>query len=153
MRLLRQEDLGIEHVECQHKADIPAERLSETHRCHEVVAEFLREWVYSKDSIDFRSDQAKTIDPVSTATEGLKAVLEPENVFVLVVHDEAESFQSNLVEARIVDSLVRSCDQKKWGCGTANAQRGLEQICSRTQMMCCGPVDRYMAAKQTSNNI
>jgi hypothetical protein len=47
-------------------------------------------------------------------------------VFVLVVHDEAESFHSNLVEARIVDSLVRSCDSKNVGVvAPHNAQRGL----------------------------
>jgi hypothetical protein len=126
LRLLRQEDLGIEHVECKNKADIPAERLSETHRCHEVVAEFLREWVYQRDGIDFRSDQTKTIDPVVAPTEGLRAVLEPENVFVLVVHDETESFQSNVTEAKIIDALVRNVGNSSVGVVTPhNAQRGL----------------------------
>ena len=60
LRLLRQEDLGIERISCKHPADIPAERFCESHRCHSVVAEFLREWVYEKDKIDFRSDQKQT---------------------------------------------------------------------------------------------
>jgi len=127
LRLLRQEDLGIEHVKSLHKADIPTERLSETHRCHQVVAQFLKEWVYHKDGIDFRSDQTQTLPYVSPSTEGLKVVLEPENIFVLVVHDEMESFQSNLVEAKIVDTLVRS-GVKSEGVGVVtphNAQRGV----------------------------
>ena len=127
LRLLRQEDLGLEHVKSLHKADIPTERLSETHRCHQVVAQFLREWVYHKDGIDFRSDQTQTLSSVTPLTEGLKVVLEPENIFVLVVHDETESFQSNLVEANIVDALVRS-GVKSEGVGVVtphNAQRGV----------------------------
>jgi AAA domain/PD-(D/E)XK nuclease superfamily len=126
LRLLRQEDLGIEHVKCEHKADIPAERLAETHRCHEVVAEFLREWVYSKDGIEFRSDQKETLPAVKAATEGLQVALNPENVFVLILHDEQESFQSNLAEAKIVDSLVRNSPSRQVGIVTPhNAQRGL----------------------------
>ncbi len=128
LRLLRQEDLGIEHVESKFKADIPVERLSETHRCHEVVAEFLREWVYAKDGIDFRSDQKETLPAGTPTTEALKIALEPNNVFVLIVHDEAESFQSNLVEAKIIDSLVRNSPIKGVGIVTPhNAQRGLLQ--------------------------
>jgi hypothetical protein len=126
LRLLRQEDLGIDRIKCQNKADIPAERLSETHRCHEVVAEFLREWVYSRDDIDFRSDQNHLIEPVETSTKGLTAALKPENVFVLIVHDEAESFQSNQVEARIVEAIVRHVPPESVGIVTPhNAQRGV----------------------------
>ncbi len=108
LRLLRQEDLGLEHIKSKHKADIPTERLSETHRCHRVVAQFLRDWVYNKDGIDFRSDQTQTLHGSVASTDGLRVVLEPENVFVLVVHDEEESFQSNTVEAQIVNALVRA---------------------------------------------
>ncbi len=126
LRLLRQEDLGIEHVKALHKADIPTERLSETHRCHQVVAKFLKDWVYHKDGIDFRSDQTQTLTPVMPPTEGLKVVLEPNNIFVLIVHDEIESFQSNLVEAKIVDALVRNVKSEGVGIVTPhNAQRGV----------------------------
>jgi hypothetical protein len=126
LRLLRQEDLGIEHVKATHKADIPTERLSETHRCHQVVAKFLKDWVYNKDGIDFRSDQKQTIATVTTSTDGLKVVLEPENIFVLIVHDDMESFQSNLVEAKIVDALVRNVKSDAVGVVTPhNAQRGV----------------------------
>jgi superfamily I DNA and/or RNA helicase len=126
LRLLRQEDLGIEHVKALHKAEIPTERLSETHRCHQVVAKFLKDWVYNKDGIDFRSDQTQTLPLVKSPTEGLKVVLEPDNIFVLIVHDEMESFQSNLVEAKIVDALVRNAKSENIGIVTPhNAQRGV----------------------------
>jgi hypothetical protein len=126
LRLLRQEDLGLEHVKFPSKADIPAERLRETHRCHQVVARFLKEWVYHKDGIDFQSNQTQTLTSVKPATEGLKVVLDPENVFVLVLHDEAESFQSNVVEARIINALVRSVPAETVGVVTPhNAQRGV----------------------------
>jgi superfamily I DNA and/or RNA helicase len=127
LRLLRQEDLGLDRIKCTSGADIPAERLSETHRCHKVVAEFLKEWVYSRDGIDFRSDQTQVMKFVNIAeTEGLKVALSPENVFVLIVHDEAESFQSNLVEAKIVDALVKNVPPETVGIVTPhNAQRGV----------------------------
>jgi hypothetical protein len=126
LRLLRQEDLGINRIKCQNKADIPAERLSETHRCHEVVADFLKEWVYHKDGIDFRSDQTQTLAPTNAATEGLKVALKPENIIVLIVHDETQSFQSNLVEAQIVNSLVRNVPPESVGIVSPhNAQRGV----------------------------
>ena len=126
LRLLRQEYIGIERIKCVHPADIPAERLCESHRCHSVVAEFLREWVYEKDKIDFRSAQKQTLSPSKPKTEGLRIVLEPDNVFVLIVHDEAESFQSNLVEALIVEALVLNVKAEDVGVITPhNAQKGL----------------------------
>ena len=131
LRLLRNEDLGMEHIKRKSELTIPseqlpAERLSESHRCHSVVAEFLREWVYEKDKIDFRSDQRKTLAAPKSGTDGLGVVLEPENVFVLVVHDEAESFQSNMVEASIVEALVRHAQSDSIGVITPhNAQKGL----------------------------
>ena len=126
LRLLRQEDLGIDRIKCQNRADIPAERLSETHRCHEVVADFLKEWVYHKDGIDFRSDQTQTMALTNAPTEGLRAALKPENIIVLIVHDETESFQSNLVEAQIVNALVRNVPPESVGVVSPhNAQRGV----------------------------
>ena len=90
------------------------------------MAEFLREWVYEKDKIDFRSDQKQTLATSEPKTDGLGVVLDPENVFVLIVHDEAESFQSNLVEAEIVEALVRNVKSEGIGVITPhNAQKGL----------------------------
>ncbi|MCL1978332.1 MAG: AAA domain-containing protein [Candidatus Bathyarchaeota archaeon] len=126
LRLLRNEDLGIERIKCPNPVDIPAERLCESHRCHSVVAAFLKEWVYEKDQIDFRSDQRETLTLSKPKTDGLDVVFEPENVFVLIVHDETESFQSNFTEALIANTLVRCVSPKTVGIITPhNAQKGL----------------------------
>jgi len=126
LRLLRMEDLGIDRIKRAQGADIPTERLCESHRCHTVVAEFLKEWVYEKDKIDFRSERRETLDVSEPNTDGLRVALEPGNVFVLIVHDEAESFQSNLVEASIVEVLVRNVRSNNVGVITPhNAQKGL----------------------------
>jgi hypothetical protein len=126
LRLLRMEDLGIERIKRHQEADIPTERLCESHRCHTIVADFLKEWVYKKDDIDFRSERRETLDISKPNTDGLRVALEPDNVFVLIVHDEAESFQSNLVEASIVEALVRNVRSNSVGVITPhNAQKGL----------------------------
>jgi uncharacterized protein len=126
LRLLRNEDLGIERIKRAHNVDIPAERLCQSHRCHRVVAEFLKDWVYEKDKIDFYSERKQTLAVLEPKTDGLRVVFEPGNVFVLIVHDEAASFQSNLVEASIVDALVRNVHSDSVGVITPhNAQKGV----------------------------
>jgi len=150
LRLLRQEDLGLEHIKSSNKVEIPTERLSETHRCHRVVAQFLRDWVYHKDGIDFRSDQTKTLCGAAASTEGLNVVLKPENVFVLVIHDEEESFQSNVVEAQIVDALVRSVKPESVGVVTPhNAQRGVvkNMLIDGYQNLRVDTVERYQGGE------
>jgi len=128
LRLLRNEDLGLERIKCDTPVNIPTERLCESHRCHSIVADFLKEWVYEKDKIDFRSDQTKTLTlaDAKPKTDGLSVVFEPENVLVLIVHDEAESFQSNIVEASIVNAIVRCVPPEIVGVITPhNAQKGI----------------------------
>ena len=150
LRLLRNEDLGLERIKCRNPADIPAERLCESHRCHSVIAEFLREWVYEKDQIDFHSEQRQMLAPVKAATAGLGVVLAPENVFVLIVHDEAESFQSNLIEASIVQAIVRNAQCESIGVITPhNAQKGLlknmlQDGCANTRV---DTVERYQGGE------
>ncbi|MDR2203523.1 MAG: AAA family ATPase [Nitrososphaerota archaeon] len=126
LRLLRNEDLGLERIKCNNPVNIPTERLRESHRCHSIVAEFLKEWVYEKDKIDFHSDQEETLPYTEPKTDGLNVALDPENVFVLIIHDEAESFQSNTTEALIVNEIVRSVPAETVGVITPhNAQKGL----------------------------
>lgn len=126
VRLLRGEDLGLEHVMRQFETSIPIARLKETYRCHPTITEFLRKWVYSKDGIDFHSEQSQTIDAIDAPTEGLREALKPQNTLVLIIHNEKESYQSNQVEARIAKSLVMLVDDESIGVITPhNAQRGL----------------------------
>jgi len=126
LRLLRNDELGLERIKCTTPADIPAVRLTESYRCHTIVANFLREWVYEQDGIEFYSNQTQTLPQVGAVTTGLEAVLATQNVFILIVHDEAESFQSNLIEAAIVQALVKNAQTKDIGIITPhNAQKGL----------------------------
>ena len=76
-------------------------------------------------------------------------VLEPENVFVLVVHDEAESFQSNLVEAQIVQALVRNASTDSVGVITPhNAQKGLlKNLLSDVKDIRVDTVERYQGGE------
>jgi uncharacterized protein len=149
LRLLRHEDLGIDRIKRFERANIPAERLCESHRCHEVVADFLKEWVYEKDNIDFRSDQKHTLAVSEPKTGGLGVVLEPENVFVLIVHDEAQSFQSNGVEASIVDALVRCVRCESVGViAPHNAQKGLlKNLLSNVENVRVDTVERYQGGE------
>jgi hypothetical protein len=150
LRLLRQEDLGIERISCKHPAHIPAERLCESHRCHSVIADFLREWVYEKDKIDFRSEQKQMLEGSESKTDGIGFVLKPENIFVLVLHDEAESFQSNLVEASIVEALVRNTKTNSIGIITPhNAQKGLlkNMLSQNCQNARVDTVERYQGGE------
>lgn len=149
MRLLRNEDLGIERIKCQNPADIPAERLCESHRCHSVIADFLKEWVYEKDKIDFHSDQKATLPKPEPKTNGLNVVLDPDNVFVLIVHDEAESFQSNVAEAEIVEALVKGAPTDSIGVITPhNAQKGLlKNLLAEGKDIRVDTVERYQGGE------
>jgi hypothetical protein len=150
LRLLRNEDLGLERIKCSHPANIPTERLCQSHRCHAAVAEFLKEWVYEDDKIDFYSDQKQTLVSVQSKTEGLGVVLDPENVFALVMHDEAESFQSNLVEALIVQALVSNVQCDNVGVITPhNAQKGLlrNMLSDGSKKVRVDTVERYQGGE------
>jgi len=126
LRLLRNEDLGLERIKCNTPADIPTIRLCESHRCHFIIADFLKEWVYEKDQIDFHSNKKETLTISNTKTDGLDIIFKPENVFTLIIHNEAESFQSNLTEALIVNALARCVPPETVGIITPhNAQKGL----------------------------
>lgn len=150
IRMLRQEDLGLEHTRKFPRADIPIVRLNETHRCHKVVTNYLGKWVYSKDGIDFRSDQTETLDAVDMHTEGLRAALEPRNVLVLIVHSERESYQSNPVETEIVKALVAAVKSDKIGIITPhNAQRGVlrSQLADHHEHVRVDTVERFQGGQ------
>jgi hypothetical protein len=150
IRLLRLEDLGLEHTRKLPRADIPVVRLNETHRCHKIVTEYLGKWVYSKDGIDFRSDQTETISATDGHTEGLKAALAPENVLVLVVHNERESYQSNPVEAEIIKALIAAVKNDKVGIITPhNAQRGVlrSQLADQHDHVRVDTVERFQGGQ------
>lgn len=110
-------------------ATIPMAQLDETHRCHEQVTEFLADNVYAKDEIPYYSHQTDTLRAPNLETCGLEAMLQPDAPFVLVVHDDTASRQSNPVEAAIAAVATQHVgDNDAAGIVTPhNAQRGLMQ--------------------------
>lgn len=110
-------------------ATIPMAQLDETHRCHEQVTTFLADNVYAKDNIPYFSRQTDTLRAPNLATDGLEALLHPDAPFVLVVHDDDASRQSNPVEAAIAAVTTQHVgDDDAAGIVTPhNAQRGLMQ--------------------------
>ncbi|RRJ29423.1 bifunctional RecB family nuclease/DEAD/DEAH box helicase [Halocatena pleomorpha] len=110
-------------------ATIPLTQLAETHRCHEAVTAFLANNVYAKDGIPYTSNQTKTLGTPNPVTEGLAAMLQPDAPFVLVVHNDDTSRQSNPVEAAIAAAVSQHVgDGDATGIVTPhNAQRGLIQ--------------------------
>lgn len=110
-------------------ATIPLAQLAETHRCHETVTEFLADNVYAKDGIPYTSNRTETLRAPNLVTEGLDAMVRPDAPFVLVVHDDDGSRQSNPVEAAIASVVTRHVGEEDTaGIVTPhNAQRGLIQ--------------------------
>ena len=106
---------------------VPLYRLEETYRCHTLVADFLKRWVYANDNIDYRSSVTSTLHEPSSATEAIDTALEPEMPLTLIVHDDTASQQSNPTEAVIARQLVASTNSAdETGIVTPhNAQRGL----------------------------
>ena len=149
LRLLRNDELGLERIKCKNPANIPAIRLAESHRCHTIVANFLREWVYEKDGIDFHSNQTQTLPQATPETEGLKTALEAKNIVTLIVHDEAESFQSNLIEAAIVQALAKNASTQDIGIITPhNAQKGvLKNLLQNYKNIRVDTVERYQGGE------
>lgn len=109
-------------------ASIPMAQLDETYRCHEQVTTFLADNVYAKDGIPYFSNRTATLQDPELHTDGLEALLQPDAPFVVVVHDETASRQSNPVEAAIAAVASDHVGTAEAGIVTPhNAQRGLMQ--------------------------
>lgn len=107
---------------------IPMTRLERTYRCHEDVSEFLREWVYAQDGIEYKSDQTETIsDPDDSIPTGLGAALDPDEPISLLLHNDMSSQQSNFAEANLVKHIIENTPENE-SIGVVvphNAQKGL----------------------------
>lgn len=93
--------------------DIKKTGLEVTYRCHEVVADFLQEWIYDKDNINYRSKETDTIPEVDAETEGIQTALDPESPITLIVHNDTKSKQFNPVEAQIASVLDRTIPESE----------------------------------------
>ncbi|MBA3413649.1 MAG: ATP-binding protein, partial [Chloroflexia bacterium] len=90
-------------------------RLSESHRLHEEMAEFLRREIYHKDAIDFRSGKRWEMERGSHPDPYVDAVLRPEIPIVVVVHDEAASQLRNETERDLIAPVAAEVLKRGYG--------------------------------------
>lgn len=120
-------DLEAEEADLAGTGSLPFYQLERTYRCHEDVTAFLQDHVYAQDGIHYQSDITRPLPGCEAPTLGIQSVLSPEAPFVLVLHDERASQQSNPTEAAISASLLDAlAPETSAGVVTPhNAQRGL----------------------------
>ncbi|MDP9351131.1 MAG: AAA domain-containing protein, partial [Chloroflexota bacterium] len=86
----------------------PMIRFEESFRLHAHMAEFLRREVYQQDGINYRSEREATLSPSKHPDPFVRSVLSPEQVMVVVVHDEAGSQLSNEFERELIRPVLES---------------------------------------------
>lgn len=167
-RLLRGDQVGVDdHVRDDSVADrcvvagtaeIPLYQLEQSYRCHEQVAEFLREHVYEQDGIPYYSEERETVRHPTPVSRGVgrvlcdPATLESENTdphaLTLIIHDENASRQSNPVEAAIGAAIAESshADDAVGIVTPHNAQRGL--LDTYLDDVECDTVERYQGGQR-----
>lgn len=160
-RLLRGDDIDDvdeEHCVVAGTAGLPLYQLERSYRCHERVADFLREHVYKQDGIPYYSEEVATVRPPTPVSTGVGRVLcDPDileaadvapHALSLVVHEEAESRQANTVEASIGAAIAESThEEDSLGIVTPhNAQRGL--LNTYLDDVECETVERYQGGQR-----
>lgn len=167
-RLLRGDDVGVDdHNRGDHPAErcvvagtatIPLYQLEQSYRCHERVAEFLREHVYEQDGIPYYSEERETVRRPTPVSRGVGRVLcDPDildaedavpHALTLIVHDEDASRQSNPVEAAIGAAIAESShpDDAVGIVTPHNAQRGL--LDTYLNDVECDTVERYQGGQR-----
>jgi hypothetical protein len=89
--------LGFRRVALDRSFRIPAE-----------IAHFLDRYIYSKDDIDFRSDNRARLAPIDGLTGWVEAALAPDYPLVVIEHNQTGSQRENGFEARMVERLARA---------------------------------------------
>lgn len=142
--------------------EYPIDRLELTYRCDREVARILRELVYVRDGINYRSYLEEDPSYVSdegplavsmTGHESVDTILDPDAPIVVIVHQDSESQQSNALEAGIVDRLVGPIDQSRDDIGVItphNAQRGrlIDILGGRVPEGTVDTVDRFQGSER-----
>lgn len=129
-------------------ADIPISRLNETFRCHETVTEFLRQYVYDQDDINYISNQTELLDDIDCNVDGINSALEPDSALTILIHDDDKSRQVNEVEGTILSALTKFVPEKNSiGIVTPhNAQKGkLNVICDNSHV---DTVERFQGGEK-----
>jgi predicted RecB family nuclease len=86
----------------------PMIKFEESFRLHAAMAEFLREEIYSKDEINYHSNNYNLLENIAHADPFVAAALAPEHPLVVIVHSEAGSQARNLFEQRLMGPLLEA---------------------------------------------
>lgn len=89
--------------------DFPQVKLDESFRLHQRITEFLRDNIYVKDGIDFRSHRNELIPSFPPIHPYVDAVLKREYPIVVIEHTEQSSQQFNELELALTRPLVEAC--------------------------------------------
>jgi hypothetical protein len=81
--------------------------LDESFRIPAEVAGFLHRHVYSKDGIEFRSQNRQRLSGTDDLEGWLRHALAPAHPVILIEHDEEGSQQANECEAALIEELAR----------------------------------------------
>ena len=128
---------------------IPLGQLQETYRCHADVAEFLREWIYAQDGIEYGSNKHNTLSNITTDSEAHQCALASGSPLTLVLHDDSNSQQSNPVEAAIASEILNAIPKSETtGVVTPhNAQKG--RITNATDRGLVDTVERFQGGQRS----
>jgi len=118
--------LAIDH-ERDKPSGIATKQLEKTYRCHTDIAEFLHKWVYSRDDLDYSSQQTKTIPDPNSHSEGINETLSPESPLTVLTYRNDSYQQANQLEALITSHILSELPESvNAGAITPHsAQRGL----------------------------
>lgn len=86
----------------------PIIRFEESFRLHADMAEFLRQEVYVQDGIHYHSRRQDLLPRLPHPDPFVAAVLAPEHPIVVVLHNEAESQNSNRFEQALIEPLLQA---------------------------------------------
>lgn len=86
----------------------PLARLVESFRLHRDLAAFLRRAIYEQDGIPYFSRRVTTLAVAQIADPMVAAALHPNHPLVVIVHDEAQSQDSNPFEASLIRPLIET---------------------------------------------
>lgn len=130
------DDEQFDEVNIPGTVDYPIDRLEITYRCDEEVAAILRDLVYERDGINYRSfvedspsrrSERQSLAVETTGRQAIDTALDPANPIVIIVHHDRESQQSNALEAGMIKEFVSPIDTDQEDIGIItphNAQRG-----------------------------
>jgi CRISPR/Cas system-associated exonuclease Cas4 (RecB family) len=80
--------------------------LDESFRLPSEIAEFLREYIYVEDGINYRSNNKERLKRAEDVDGWIKATLEPDYPLVVIEHNETGSQQQNEYEAAIIEEIT-----------------------------------------------